>query len=123
MQAAMLLMMVACSTDFGDSMLPQDDDKAVPKAQSEQVTYEGEWTCDKQVIDTARLEVTNVLRLRLPEEYLRNLCFPTQSSYTLMGQPAAGLYGLDTVLCPCYAYHERRRQNPLSSCRFLAKDR
>lgn len=88
MQAAMLLMMVACSTDFGDSMLPQDDDKAAPKASSEQATYEGEWTCDKQVIDTARLEVTNVLRLRLPEEYLRNLCFPTQSSYTLMGQPA-----------------------------------
>ena len=39
--------------------------------------YDGEWTINKQVVDTARLEVINgqVLRVRLPEVYLEISCF------------------------------------------------
>ena len=57
--------------------------------------YDGEWTINKQVVDTARLEVTTVLNVRLPEFYLGLSCFeddyissvpPTMIDYK--GQPA-----------------------------------
>ena len=41
--------------------------------------YDGEWTVNKQVVDTARLEIGNSLKLRLPEDYLTRLCFPDKS--------------------------------------------
>ena len=41
--------------------------------------YDGEWTVNKQVVDTARLEVSDELKLRLPEDYLTRLCFPDNS--------------------------------------------
>lgn len=37
--------------------------------------YDGAWTVNKLEVDTARLEVTNVLKLRLPEWYLVISCF------------------------------------------------
>lgn len=38
--------------------------------------YEGEWTVNKQVVDTARLVVTdNVIQIRLPEKYLVSTYF------------------------------------------------
>ena len=37
--------------------------------------YDGEWTVNKQVVDTARLEVSDRLKLRLPEGYLGVCCF------------------------------------------------
>ena len=40
--------------------------------------YDGEWTLDKQVVDTARLEVSFdrlKFKVRLPEELLASLCF------------------------------------------------
>jgi len=37
--------------------------------------YDGEWTVNKQVVDTARLVVTDKLSIRLPENYLTSLCF------------------------------------------------
>lgn len=41
--------------------------------------YDGEWTVNKQVVDTARLEIGSSLKLRLPEDYLTRLCFPDKS--------------------------------------------
>ena len=41
--------------------------------------YDGEWTVNKQVVDTARLEIGETLKLRLPEDYLTRLCFPDKS--------------------------------------------
>lgn len=38
--------------------------------------YEGEWTVNKQVVDTAQLVVAGTMRVRLPERYLLGLCFP-----------------------------------------------
>ena len=38
-------------------------------------SFNGVWTVDKQVVDTARLEVTDVFRVRLPEVYLGAACF------------------------------------------------
>ena len=38
--------------------------------------YEGEWTVNKKVVDTARLVVSATIQVRLPEEYLLGLCYP-----------------------------------------------
>ena len=40
--------------------------------------YEGEWSVNKQVVDTARMEVNanGEIQVRLPESYLLGLCFP-----------------------------------------------
>jgi hypothetical protein len=38
-------------------------------------SYNGEWTVNQQVVDTARLDVTDVLSVRLPETFLTHLCF------------------------------------------------
>ena len=40
--------------------------------------YEGEWSVNKQVVDTARMELNanGEIQLRLPESYLLGLCFP-----------------------------------------------
>lgn len=58
--------------------------------------FDGEWTVNKQVVDTARLEVLDVLKVRLPEEYLVACCYPDKgesgtqpnSSVEYEGQPA-----------------------------------
>ncbi len=39
-----------------------------------QTVYEGEWTVNRQVVDTARLVVGPTLHVRLPESYLLSLC-------------------------------------------------
>ena len=62
--------LTACS-DFEN-----DETAEVMYAASPQyAVYDGEWTMNKQVVDTARLEVTKVLKVRLPEKYLGTLCF------------------------------------------------
>ena len=40
--------------------------------------YDGEWSVNKQVVDTARMELNanGEIQLRLPESYLLGLCFP-----------------------------------------------
>ena len=46
-------------------------------------SYNGEWTVNLQVVDTARLDVTDVLRVRLPETFLTHLCFSqSAANYT-----------------------------------------
>ena len=41
--------------------------------------FDGEWTVNRQVVDTARLTVGSSLRVRLPEAYLTELCFPGEA--------------------------------------------
>ena len=90
--AAGMLILTACSTDEADAGAQYMDN--VPH---ENAVYDGEWTIDKQVIDTARLEVLPTgLRLRLPESYLTVLCFDKEAlssawpfQYECMAQPMA----------------------------------
>jgi hypothetical protein len=76
--AAMLTicMLTACSGDDNEAYMSfADTNNAMPTA-----IYEGEWTVNKQVVDTARMKVSNVLTLRLPEAYLATLCFPNTAT-------------------------------------------
>lgn len=73
-----LTTMVGCSTKGDDGAYME-----LPPSQAEALMYDtgiydGEWTVNKQVVDTARLVVrTNgVIEVRLPESYLLELCFP-----------------------------------------------
>lgn len=74
--AAGLLLTAACAND-GDMMVSDMS----PSYNYSNVTgvYDGEWTVNKQVVDTARLEIGETLKLRLPEDYLIRLCFPDKS--------------------------------------------
>ncbi len=65
---------VACSAgdDADDSYLSEADMNSITSSG----IYEGEWTVNRQVVDTARLVVAESLRVRLPERYLLGLCFP-----------------------------------------------
>lgn len=78
--AAGMLLLTACSEK-------NDDDRKDLQTEIDQSSngytevYEGKWTVDKHVIDTARLEVVTVNKqtlysLRFPENYLLSLCFP-----------------------------------------------
>ena len=76
--AAGLLLTVACTNDsdmVGEQISLPDDYSNTRSAG----VYDGEWTVNKQVVDTARLEVFYELKLRLPEDYLTRLCFPDKS--------------------------------------------
>ena len=67
---AILLLPTACSTE--DSYMEDKNQDFFYNTSAEgSVTYEGEWTVDKQVVDTALLAVVNNdIVLRLPEQYL-----------------------------------------------------
>lgn len=67
-----VLMLSACSA--GDEEI-SDVRSNLQASASTGVSFNGEWTVDKQVVDTARLEVTEALTVRLPEAYLVGLCF------------------------------------------------
>ena len=86
-------MLTACSNGYDDSL-----DKLIvnySEGDVQSVVFEGEWTVNKLVVDTARLEVSDVLKVRLPEEYLLNFCYPDRielsthpnHSYECEGQP------------------------------------
>ena len=49
------------------------------KGGNERMIYDGEWTVNKQVVDTARIELDDKMTLRLPEDFLIRLCFPDKS--------------------------------------------
>lgn len=73
---AAMMMMEGCGAGDGDSYVDlrgRDFKDEVISA-----VFEGEWTVNKQVVDTARLTVSGdrTLRVRLPENYLLGLCFP-----------------------------------------------
>ena len=83
-----LVLFAACATggedDSPDMQTTYPEDKGEKSgtdgADPIQLTvYDGEWTVNKQVVDTARLEMSDRVRLRLPEAYLMRLCFPDKS--------------------------------------------
>lgn len=60
--------------------------------------YEGEWTINKELVDTARLEVTDVLKIRLPEAYLGASCF--EKEYVSSMKPFHIVYKGQPVVIP-----------------------
>ena len=67
---AIMSLTIACSTDDADAY-SYTDKTTNYMADEEGAIYEGEWTVNQQVVDTARLVVANnMLQLRLPEDYL-----------------------------------------------------
>ncbi|MBO4464942.1 MAG: hypothetical protein J5797_12220 [Prevotella sp.] len=85
-------LLTACSVDDADSYDAHNG--YISADYPFGAVYDGEWTVDKVVMDTARLEVTNVLKLRLPEQYLGISCFERESASSLVhtfeyyGQPS-----------------------------------
>lgn len=73
-------LLAACSAGDADSDIYQFD----ASEKSQYAVYDGEWTVNKQVVDTARLEVTSVLKLRLPELYLGISCFEKEYASSIM---------------------------------------
>lgn len=86
-------LLTACSD--GDDRLDKQSSAKDAADVVQSAVFEGEWTVNKQVVDTARLEVSNVLKVRLPVEYLLTLFCPayvelsTQSKhyFEFEGQP------------------------------------
>lgn len=74
--ATALLLTAACTND--SVMLSEQLSRFDANSDAAGI-YDGEWTVNKQVVDTARLEIGNSLKLRLPEDYLTRLCFPDKS--------------------------------------------
>ena len=68
---ALMATLTACSEEAGDMM----DFESANAVAIESAVYDGEWSVNKQVVDTARLVVADKLTLRLPEAYLIELCF------------------------------------------------
>ena len=86
----LLALLTACSVDDAESY-----DASMAYTNAEHAVYDGEWTVNKQVVDTARLEVTDAFRLRLPEAYLTTLCFPDKNGAAApkpKGQPVVIQY-------------------------------
>lgn len=67
-----MLMLSACTVEDEEK---SDVRSNIQATEAIGVSYNGEWTVDKQVVDTARLKMTDVLTVRLPEAYLVSLCF------------------------------------------------
>ena len=76
MAIAMAATLTCCSEEDGAY-----DDKAyyMGDETTDKGIYDGEWTVNRQVVDTARLVVSGPLRIRLPERYLLGLCFDDPS--------------------------------------------
>ena len=74
MTVGTMMVMTGCSVgddaDSTDLPTAQPDNEAIV-AES---IYEGVWTVNKQVVDTARLVVSETMQVRLPERYLLSLC-------------------------------------------------
>ena len=116
---ALMAALASCTTGSGSDLnddLRSDlssNGSSAPLAKS---VFRGEWTVNRQVVDTARLAVDSVLRLRLPEDYLAGLCrsaLPAlftadrggaPPTVTTAGQPVAIAlhdlgYSADAVFC------------------------
>ena len=65
----------ACTTDDADTYR----DMTMVNLDQPAALFDGEWTVDRQLVDTARLEVSDVLKVRLPESYLSGRCFGEQA--------------------------------------------
>lgn len=86
--AAIVPLVLACSAegDADTSYMMNDASKNVTYSG----IYEGEWTVNKQVVDTARLVVVNgMIKVRLPEMYLLNYIIPFGLPVDSVGRPVA----------------------------------
>ncbi len=78
------LMVTACAVG-GDDTYAAEKGSDAPVSQA---VYEGEWTVNRQVVDTARLVVGPTLHVRLPESYLMGLCTSVdKSGMTALAEP------------------------------------
>lgn len=87
--------LTACSV--GDDERPEADQQHYfsDKSDLQSAVYDGVWTIDKQEVDTARLKVTDVFKVRLPEQRLAAYCFEEElgsgdkvpDQLTCSGQP------------------------------------
>ena len=70
----------------------------------DRAVYEGEWTVNKQVVDTACLVVGSPMRVRLPEAYLLSLYTPALGDAVVQPQGVATELWLNeqgyTGMCP-----------------------
>ena len=69
--SCLIALLTACTVDDAESY----DAQPSMFKDVQYAVFDGEWTVNKQVVDTARLEESDILRLRLPEEYLALYCF------------------------------------------------
>ena len=88
-------LLAACSVDDAESSVGMNNNFFDAE---QYAVFDGEWTMNKQVVDTARLEVTNVLKVRLPEKYL--CLFSFEDYYTSSADPRWSIEykGLPTVI-------------------------
>ena len=75
-----MVLLVGCATEDGDDAVKMNADITTPTDHVGYGIYSGEWTVNKQVVDTARLIVTDKLSMRLPENYLTRLCLQHDST-------------------------------------------
>ncbi len=81
---AIVAALTSCSTDEAYSM----DEAPLKHDVIARVAYDGEWTVNSQVVDTARLVVIDEnMRIRLPESYLLGLCSSSASEATPTNAP------------------------------------
>ena len=78
LMVGMMVMMVGCSVNDDDVYV--DLRNRLDDSMNSVAVYDGEWTVNRQVVDTALLRVSEggnlEIRVRLPEHYLLGLCFP-----------------------------------------------
>lgn len=92
--AVSIQMLAACSVDDVDDFTNMATQDQVGR----DAVYDGEWTVNKQVVDTARLEVTDVLKLRLPEFYLGISCFEKEHVTSVGPFHSFEYKGLPTII-------------------------
>lgn len=66
-------LMAACSKNDNDEL--NMNTKVPINDTNVKTVYDGVWCVDEEVVDTARLEVSTDMKIRLPEDYLTSLCF------------------------------------------------
>lgn len=76
--AAGMLMLSACKE--GDSYDMANVQSNIQSAGIEEGNFFGEWSVNGLVVDTARLQVSDKLIVRLPETYLAHRCFSQNST-------------------------------------------
>ena len=75
--------LAGCSDEDGydyTAVMAQNDAAILPPG-----VFDGEWTVNRQVVDTARLTVGSSLLVRLPEAYLTELCFSGEAPEAIVG--------------------------------------
>ena len=90
---AVVTTMVGCSTDGDDDAYIAFNDPNADALVYGKGIYEGEWSVNRQVVDTARMVVkeSGEIQVRLPERYLLSLCFTDNTDITVITSNLASL--------------------------------